>query len=107
MSFERIHRSNLIGMGILPLRLPVGVNPQTLKLLPGDRIEIEAPLDALEPRCPIQVRVLRSGGSVDALVASAAVETRLEADLLRDGGVIPAILKKTMADARRFGAPCA
>src|SRR5204862_1792520 len=43
-SFERIHRSNLVGMGILPLRLPEGWGPTELALRPGDRIEVDAPL---------------------------------------------------------------
>jgi len=100
VSFERIHRSNLIGMGILPLRLPAGVSPQTLQLQPGDRIEIDAMHEAISPRCPIPVRVIRADGKVETYTAIAAVETQLEVDLLRDGGVIPAILKKTIA---RYG----
>lgn len=98
MSFERIHRSNLIGMGILPLRFPSGVGPQSLQLQPGDRIEVSAPADALSPRCPITVRILRAGGEVEELQATAAVETQLEVTLLRSGGVIPLILQQTIAE---------
>jgi aconitate hydratase len=97
MSFERIHRSNLIGMGILPLRLPAGADPKSLQLQPGDRIEVDAQADALAPRGAVPVRVLRRDGRVEMLTATAAVETQLEIALLRDGGVIPAILKKTIA----------
>jgi aconitate hydratase len=100
-SFERIHRSNLIGMGILPIRLPQGVHPKSLKLAPGDRIEVDAPPQMLAPRCEVPVRVLRADGLVEAITATAAVETQLEVELLRDGGVIPSILKKTL----REGAP--
>ncbi len=96
VSFERIHRSNLVGMGVLPLRLPAGVNPQTLKLAPGDRIEIDAQPQALSPRCAVPVRVLRADGRVETFEATAAVETQLEVELLRDGGVIPSILKKSI-----------
>ena len=92
VSFERIHRSNLIGMGILPLRLPDGVTPDTLAVQSGDRIEIDAPADALAPRMPVPVRILRANGMADALQATAAIETQLEVRLLRMGGVIPAIL---------------
>ena len=99
VSFERIHRSNLIGMGILPLRLPDGVTPATLDLLPGDRIEIDAPADALAPRTPVPVRILRANGAVQTLSATAAVETQLEVRLLRLGGVIPAILSDTLASS--------
>jgi aconitate hydratase len=97
VSFERIHRSNLIGMGILPLRLPAGVSPQTLKLQPGDRIEVDARAEVLVPRVDVPVRVLRANGVVESFHATAAVETQLEVELLRDGGVIPSILQKTMA----------
>ena len=98
MSFERIHRSNLIGMGILPLRFPAGVGPQSLQLQPGDRIEVFAPADALAPRCAITVHVLRADGAVEVLQATAAVETQLEVALLRSGGVIPLILGQTIAE---------
>ncbi|MNV68387.1 Aconitate hydratase 1 [compost metagenome] len=99
VSFERIHRSNLIGMGILPLRLPDGVTPDTLAVQSGDRIEIDAPAGALAPRMPVLVRILRADGTVDALQATAAVETQLEVRLLRMGGVIPAILSDILPPA--------
>jgi aconitate hydratase len=99
-SFERIHRSNLIGMGILPLRVPPECAPERLRIAPGDRIEIDAPAIAIEPRARIAVRVLRSDGGVETYEAIAAVETRLEVDLLRQGGVIPYILQKTIAEQR-------
>ncbi|MNQ10090.1 Aconitate hydratase [compost metagenome] len=99
VSFERIHRSNLIGMGILPLRLPDGVTPDTLAVQSGDRIEIDAPADALAPRMPVPVRILRANGMADALQATAAIETQLEVRLLRMGGVIPAILSDILRPA--------
>ncbi|KDP86263.1 aconitate hydratase [Cupriavidus sp. SK-3] len=97
VSFERIHRSNLIGMGILPLRLPDGVTPQTLDIRPGDKVCVAALPDTLTPRCKVPVRIERPDGSVEAFEATAAVETRLEVELLRRGGVIPSILQKTLA----------
>ncbi|MES2261353.1 MAG: aconitate hydratase AcnA [Pseudomonadota bacterium] len=100
VSFERIHRSNLIGMGILPLRLPAGVNPDTLNLAAGDRIEIDAAPELLAPRCAIDVTVRRANGEVLRFQATAAVETQLETSLLKQGGVIPFILQKTIAAQR-------
>jgi aconitate hydratase len=92
VSFERIHRSNLIGMGILPLRLS-----RALQLVPGDRIEIDAPEATLVPRASVQVRALRADGRVETIGAVAALETQFEVDVLRAGGVIPAILRRTLA----------
>jgi aconitate hydratase len=96
VSFERIHRSNLIGMGILPLRLPEGVHPKTLHIQPGDQLEVQADPQALVPRGKIIVLLRRVGGQVERLEAVAAVETQLEVDLLRAGGVIPSILQQTL-----------
>ncbi|MEC5405552.1 aconitate hydratase AcnA [Paraburkholderia sp. MPAMCS5] len=97
VSFERIHRSNLIGMGILPIRFAAGVHPDTLDLRPGDKLEVDAPADTLSPRCKVPVRIMRVDGRVDAIEATAAVETQLECALLRSGGVIPLILQKNLA----------
>jgi len=94
VSFERIHRSNLVGMGILPLRLPAGVNPQTLQLQPGDQVEVDATAEAISPRGQVTVRVHRQGGPIQTFLATAAIETQREVALLCDGGVIPAILKQ-------------
>ena len=100
VSFERIHRSNLIGMGILPLRFPAGIDPHTLAVRANDRIVISADADALTPRAPIAVRIERTDGRTQTFVATAAVETRLEVSLLRQGGVIPSILHNTLARQR-------
>lgn len=99
VSFERIHRSNLIGMGILPLRFPAGVNPQALAIRPGDTVHISALPERIEPRCTVPVRVQRTDGRVETFEARAAVETQLETALLRRGGVIPSILCDTLASA--------
>lgn len=93
-SFERIHRSNLIGMGILPLRMPEGTTPFTLNLLPGDRIEVNALPEEIVPRGIVPVILHRADGRTVHLNTTAAVETQLEVGLLREGGVIPSTLHK-------------
>lgn len=98
LSFERIHRSNLIGMGILPLRLPQGVTPQALAIQSGDKIHVHADPNTLAPRCKVAVRIVRRDRTDDVFEATAAVETRLEVELLQRGGVIPTILQKTLAE---------
>lgn len=107
VSFERIHRSNLIGMGILPLQFPEGVGPASLQLLPGDRVEVHAPAESLEPRAKVDVRILRKDGSKEELQATAAVETMLEVALLRTGGVMPSILQKSVSDAHEAASAAA
>jgi aconitate hydratase len=99
VSFERIHRSNLIGMGVLPLLLPKGITPQALDLQPGDRLHVDAPGDCLAPGAEVRAAVLRADGTRTAFSVRAAVETQLEANLLREGGVIPAILRQTIRAA--------
>jgi aconitate hydratase len=95
-SFERIHRSNLIGMGILPLRL----TSAALRLSAGDSIHVTAAPSCLAPRSAVEVRVLRRDGTVDTIDARAAVETQLEVDLLRQGGVMPSILQRSLVGSK-------
>ncbi|MBY5825890.1 aconitate hydratase AcnA [Rhizobium leguminosarum] len=95
-SFERIHRSNLIGMGILPMRLPPRLGPGKLDLKPGDTIIIQADVGDLAPRCEIQVSVQRFNGDMLSFQATAAVETSAEIKILRHGGLLPLILQDKM-----------
>lgn len=90
--FERIHRSNLIGMGILPLQFAPGAGPESLALAPGDVVEIAATPDAIAPRGTVPARIHRADGSVENLPLQAAVETALECETLRAGGIISLIL---------------
>jgi aconitate hydratase A / 2-methylisocitrate dehydratase len=92
-SYERIHRSNLIGMGILPLRLAAGWGPARLDLRPGDRIEINAPGGMLRPRMIVPIKIVRASGERIAVPATASVDTRFEVELLCDGGVLPHIMR--------------
>ncbi len=100
-SFERIHRWNLIGMGVLPLRLPEGFRPDELALAPSDLLTIIAEPDAISPRCPVEVRLERRSGETLTFSASAAIETNAEVNILRAGGILPMILARVMADDRR------
>jgi aconitate hydratase len=99
-SFERIHRSNLIGMGVLPLRLPADRHPNSLHLLPGDQIVINADPGQISPRCTVPVTIQRVSGETETFIATAAIETGLEVEILRGGGIIPLILRRvTNAEA--------
>ncbi len=95
-SFERIHRSNLIGMGVLPIEIMDAFNPATAGIRPTDRIEVDLSAEHLSPRITVPLRFVRADGTVTDIGARAAVETRQEVELLRCGGVLASILHKTV-----------
>jgi aconitate hydratase len=93
-SFERIHRSNLIGMGILPLELPDGHHPASLALQPGDQIELAVDSGRLAPQAEIPVRLQRASGEVVTITTRLLIETTLDGRILAAGGLIPLILER-------------
>ena len=96
-SFERIHRSNLCHMGILPLELPRDITPCTLQVAAGDRFEIVAPAATLAPASPCSVTLHRAAGATQRFVAKAAVETLAEVAVLRAGGLLPLMLRRCLS----------
>jgi aconitate hydratase len=101
LSFERIHRSNLIGMGIIPLQLPAQFTPANLALTARDFLEIKADPAVLSTGARVAVMVHRAGDadgdatSIDqTFIATAAIETALEVELLVEGGILPYILRR-------------
>ncbi|MEO9338449.1 aconitate hydratase AcnA [Mesorhizobium sp. SB112] len=96
-SFERIHRTNLIAMGVLPLILPSNFAKDILPIAPGDRLEINADPELIEPRGSVKMQLKRATGEVREFDVIAAVETVMEIDQLVAGGVIPLILSQAKA----------
>jgi aconitate hydratase len=96
-SFERIHRSNLIGMGVLPLRLPEGWRFDRLGLAPGDLLEIAWDPAALAPQAAVPVAIRRADGTTEAGLATALLDTAREVALIQAGGMIPTILRRALA----------
>src|SRR5690606_37332578 len=94
LSFERIHRSNLIGMGVVPIKLPQSLSEGPSRLLAGDTVELDLDPAELEPRCAVHVLIRRANGATETVKATAAIETMLERDFLRIGGVMPMILDR-------------
>ena len=93
-SFERIHRSNLIGMGILPLRLPPGTTPERLGLKAADYIEIAVPGDELRPGGTARLDIQRAVGGTETMQATLDLRTAQEVSLIRAGGVMPFMLAR-------------
>lgn len=97
-SYERIHRSNLIGMGIMPLVVPEEYRDALAGLRAGDVVSIAAEADRVTAGARIPVTVRRSEGADFSFEATAAIQTDVESGLLRAGGVIPSILASTTKD---------
>jgi aconitate hydratase len=93
-SFERIHRSNLVGMGVLPLQFPPGMTRRTLALAGDETFDIEDVGAALVPGGRVPVRVLRASGAAETLALLSRVDTRREAEWLRHGGILPYVLEE-------------
>jgi len=91
-SFERIHRSNLVGMGVLPLLFHTGTTRHTLSLI-GDEIIDIIGLDQLAPRMDLTMRIHRSNGTVDDVSVICRVDTLDEVNYYRHGGILQYVLR--------------
>ncbi|HNE18344.1 MAG TPA: aconitate hydratase AcnA [Turneriella sp.] len=93
-SFERIHRSNLIGMGILPLQFKDGQNAQSLGLDGSEVFNIEGYDNNLKPRTDIKVTATKKDGSVVTFTTMNRVDTPVEVVYLKNGGILHTVLRK-------------
>ncbi|MBM4410133.1 MAG: aconitate hydratase AcnA [Chloroflexi bacterium] len=97
-SFERIHRSNLIGMGILPLEFMPGESPATLGLTGRERFDITGMAAGLTPRQLMSVRAIAEDGSERAFVARCRIDTPVEVEYYRHGGILQYVLRQLLND---------
>jgi len=95
-SFERIHRSNLVGMGVLPLQFREGENAETLGLDGTETFAIRA-VAAIEPRQDVEVQVTREDGSATIITARCRIDTFNELEYFRSGGILHYVLRKLAA----------
>ena len=95
-SFERIHRSNLVGMGVLPLTFLTGESADSLGLDGTESFNIPAHAD-LEPLATIQVTATKPSGEVTEFQAKVRLDTPVEVDYYRHGGILQAVLRKLAA----------
>jgi aconitate hydratase len=93
-SFERIHRANLVGMGVLPLQLPEGVSAETLGLDGGEVYDLPGAEGPLAPRQAMTLRVRRRDGRVDEVPLTLRIDTPVEAEYVRHGGILPYVLRQ-------------
>jgi aconitate hydratase len=96
-SYERIHRSNLVMMGVLPLQFPAGEDADSLGLDGTETIDIAVD-DTLSPGQDVEVTATRADGSVVGFAAVARVDTPIELDYLRHGGILHMVLRQMAQD---------
>ncbi|NBY13884.1 MAG: aconitate hydratase AcnA [Betaproteobacteria bacterium] len=95
-SFERIHRSNLVGMGVLPLQFKGSDSAQSLNLEGSELFDIEVPAQ-LHPQQDLSVVVTRKDGSKQTVVVLCRIDTPIEVDYYKHGGILPYVLRELMA----------
>ncbi|NPA26991.1 MAG: aconitate hydratase AcnA [Chloroflexi bacterium] len=97
-SFERIHRSNLVGMGILPLQFQPGDNLQRLGLTGREEFFIEGLHDDIKPGATLAVRAVREDGSSVTFPVLARLDTPVEVEYYRNGGILHTVLRRMMRE---------
>ncbi|MBI5074010.1 MAG: aconitate hydratase AcnA [Nitrospirae bacterium] len=95
-SFERIHRSNLVGMGVLPLQFRTEDSVSSLSLRGDEQFDITG-LDDLRPQQEIGLTIRRADGSVQNIMVLSRIDTPIEADYFRHGGILPYVLRELLA----------
>jgi aconitate hydratase len=99
-SFERIHRSNLVGMGVLPLQFLEGTNSQTLNLDGSEKFSINGLSDSIEPGQQLTLEIERNGGERESILVKIRIDTPIEVDYYRHGGILPFVLRELLGRNR-------
>ena len=98
-SFERIHRSNLVGMGVLPIQFEPGEGADSLGLTGRETYDIEGIRGDMEPSARLQVRALAKDGTATDFTVTARLDTPMEATYFHHGGILKAVLRSLASTA--------
>jgi aconitate hydratase len=98
-SFERIHRSNLVGMGVLPLQFKEGVSAQTLRLDGTETYDVLGLGDSLKPQQDVTLVIHRADGRTENVQVACRIDTPIEIDYYQHGGILPFVLRQLAAQA--------
>jgi aconitate hydratase len=98
-SFERIHRSNLVGMGVLPLQFLPGTDRKTLKLDGTETFDVLGPGKGLRPRMEVTLRIHRATGPVEEVSLLCRIDTLDEVEYFRHGGILQYVLRNMLKAA--------
>jgi aconitate hydratase len=96
-SFERIHRSNLVGMGVLPLQFKDGTTVQSLKFDGTETYDIVGLGANLKPQQDLTLRVTRKDGKVENVPVRCRIDTPIEIEYYQHGGILPYVLRQLVA----------
>jgi aconitate hydratase len=97
-SFERIHRSNLVGMGVLPLQFTGSDSVQSLGIKGDETVEIVG-LDELRPQQEITVVIRKPSGEEKRITVKSRIDTAIEVDYYKHGGILPYVLREIISKA--------
>jgi aconitate hydratase len=97
-SFERIHRSNLVGMGVLPLQFLGNESAQSLELKGDEQIDVLG-LDDIRPRQELTLVIQRADGSRREVKVKSRIDTAIEVDYYKHGGILPYVLRELISKA--------
>ena len=95
-SYERIHRSNLVGMGVLPLQFKPGQNAESVGLTGREKVTITGIAGGIKPRQDVVVEVERADASRSSFTATARLDTPVEVNYYRNGGILQTVLRKML-----------
>jgi len=98
-SFERIHRSNLVGMGVLPLQFKEGISAQTLHLDGTEAYDVLGLGDQLKPQQDVTLVIHRADGRTENVSVACRIDTPIEIDYYQHGGILPFVLRQLAARA--------
>ena len=98
-SFERIHRSNLIGMGVMPLEFKDGQSRKTLNLDGTEIFDITGIAGGITPAMDVPVKITRADGSVEEIVTKCRIDTLDEVEYYRHGGILQYVLRNIAEEA--------
>ena len=98
-SFERIHRSNLVGIGVLPLQFQEGMSAQKMKLDGSETYQVIGLGAKLKPQQDLTLRITRQDGSQSDVPVRCRIDTPIEIEYYRHGGILPCVLRRLVAKA--------
>jgi len=99
-SYERIHRSNLIGMGVLPMQFKDGESRESLGLDGTETFDLDVP-ESIEPGRLVKVTARHPGGKTTTFEAVCRVDTPVESEYVRNGGILHTVLRRMLSDAKQ------